>query len=514
MTLAQIDQPEVTAEMIQAVIENPVIYAEAVLGVRLWDKQKEILMSMMNERLVAVKACHGSGKTFMLAVFVLWWLTRYKYQSKVITLAPTDRQVRTVIWSEIKARYEQSPLAQALLDNVVAGDTQIRVSSDSFARGISGSTSTSLQGYHSPNLLICIDESPGVQYEFFEALQGARAGGNVNLIMLGNPTMNSGLFYEAFARPEMGWTQYTISGFDSPNVRSVEIPEDFHRIEEFSGVPDEHDRRLLTYLLDRYRRGDPMMEDTVLPYIFTRQNLVEFYNMWGVNNQPSWYSRALGEFPPEGVDALILHEWMQRAYSEEDYDPEGGPIVFGIDVAGQGEDETVVIGVQEGNVIVCEGYPEMNPFDRVFALLSGYANHTLSIHIDTIGMGFHFALRLSEALGYNFPDVQVIGVNVGVRSSDPARYANLRSQVFWNLREIMENTRLMGVNDSKLRSELLSLKWQENERGQIAMEPKKDMKKRGLSSPDYADALALAVWPAMFFAEMSLALGDEDILIT
>ena len=505
-------QPEITAEMIQAVIENPVIYAEAVLGVRLWDKQKEILMSMMNERLVAVKACHGSGKTFMLAVFVLWWLTRYKYQSKVITLAPTDRQVRTVIWSEIKARYEQSPLAQALLDNVVAGDTQIRVSSDSFARGISGSTSTSLQGYHSPNLLICIDESPGVQYEFFDALQGARAGGNVNLIMLGNPTVNSGLFYEAFTRPEMGWTCHTISGFDSPNVRSVEVPEDFHKTGKYNGVEDEDDRRLLTYMIERERRGDPMMDDDILRFIFTRHNLVEWWYLWGVNNLPSWYSRVLGEFPPEGADSLILHEWLEKAHTEEEYDPEGPPIVFGVDVAGQGEDETVVIGVQEGKVVVCEGYTQMNPFDLVFGLLSGYANNTLSIHIDTIGMGFHFALRLSEALSYNFPDVQVIGVNVGVRSSDPARYANLRSQVFWNLREIMEHTRLTGVYDSKLRSELLSLKWQENERGQIAMEPKKDMKKRGVSSPDYADALALALWPAMFFAELSLALGDEDIL--
>ena len=43
------------------------------------------------------------------------------------------------------------------------------------------------------------------------------------------------------------------------------------------------------------------------------------------------------------------------------------------------------------------------------------------------------------------------------------------------------------------------------------MEPKKEMKKRGLTSPDYADALALALWPAIYFSEMSLAMGEDDV---
>ena len=111
----------------------------------------------------------------------------------------------------------------------------------------------------------------------------------------------------------------------------------------------------------------------------------------------------------------------------------------------------------------------------------------------------------------HFPDVQVIGVNVGVRSSDPTRFLNLRSQVFWNLREIMQGGRLHGVESSKLKAELLSLRWHENDRGQIALETKKEMKKRGLASPDYADALALALWPAMYFAELSMMIGEGAV---
>lgn len=514
-TLTNSQSGHIDADILARMVADPVVYAETVLGVNLWDKQREILMSMMRERLVSVKACHGSGKTFMLAVFVLWWLTRYIYTSKVITLAPTDRQVRSVIWPEIRARYEGSKLAQALLNDVPASDTQIRITADSFARGVSGSTSTSLQGYHSPNLLIMIDESPGVQYEFFEALHGARVGGNVNMVMLGNPTINSGLFYESFSRPEMGWKNFTISAFDSPNIRSVEIPEDYHRIAEYHGVPLEKDRRVLTYLLDRARRGDPMIDDNVVPYIFTRENLIEFYNMWGSTNAASWYSRALGEFPPEGVDALLKYEWVNEAGKEEfEYDPYGPPVVWGLDVAAQGDDETVLIGIQGGKVIYVQGFAEANPFHDVLGVISSYGSNTLSIHVDIVGTGYHFALRLGEALINSFPHIGVIGVNVGVRSSDPPRYQNLRSEVFWNLREIFETGRIQGVTDVKLRSELLSLRWHENERGQIMLEPKKDMKKRGLKSPDYADALALGLWPAMYFTEMALAIGDggDDML--
>ena len=333
------------------------------------------------------------------------------------------------------------------------------------------------------------------------------------MVMMGNPTQNSGLFYEAFTRPEMGWTCYTISGFDSPNVRDIEIPEWFKDIKEFPGVEDPHERRLLTYLIDREKRGDPLMDETSVPFIFTRRNLVEYYNLWGINNQPSWFSRALGQFAPEGVDALILLGWLNKASGETEYDPYGQPIVFGIDVAAQGEDETVVIGVQAGNVVVCEGYADMNPFHKVLSLLMGYGSNTQFIHIDIVGTGYHFALRLSEVLAQHFPHIEVVGVNVGVRSSDSMRYANLRSQVFWNLREIFEGARLHGVDSAKLKTELLSLRWHENERGQIAMETKKEMKKRGLNSPDYADALALAVWPAMFFAEQSMTLGENGVEI-
>ena len=499
----------VTSSDLVKMIANPVIYAETVLGVKLWYKQQEILMEAMHEPLTVVKACHGSGKTFMLAVFILWWMTRYKYTAKVVTLAPTERQVRSVLWSEINGLYENSKLAQALLDNVPCSATQLVVTPTSFARGVSGSTTTSLQGYHAENLLICIDEGPGVQYEFFEALHGARAGGNVTLIMMGNPTINSGLFYEAFTRPEMGWRCFTISGFDSPNVISVEIPEEFTKIKEFPGVDDPHQRRLLTYLLELEKKDDPIIDEDVFPIIFRRRNLPEYWYLWGVNNESSWYSRALGQFAPEGADALLRMEWLNAANTDEEYFSNGQPLVLGLDVAAQGDDVTVLTGIQGGRMVFCEGWADQNPYHKVLNTIVKYADNIYSIHVDIVGTGYHFAIRLAEDLAVNYPHIQVVGVNVGVRATDGQRYVNLRSDIFWNLREIFERGQISGINHPTLRTELTSLRWEENERGQIALEPKKEMKKRGLTSPDYADSLALALWPAQMFAEQNMYLGED-----
>src|ERR1700693_1300599 len=85
---------------LQKVIGDPVLFATHILGVTLWDRQVEILRSIEQHRRTAVKACHGVGKTFSLAIAALWWLSRYE-QGVVLTTAPTFRQVKTQLWPEI-----------------------------------------------------------------------------------------------------------------------------------------------------------------------------------------------------------------------------------------------------------------------------------------------------------------------------------------------------------------------------------------------------------------------------
>ena len=81
-------------------IEDPVLFAQVMLGHTTWAKQQEILRSVATRRRTAVKACHASGKTFTAAAAVLWWITSHP-EGIAITTAPTWTQVERVLWGEI-----------------------------------------------------------------------------------------------------------------------------------------------------------------------------------------------------------------------------------------------------------------------------------------------------------------------------------------------------------------------------------------------------------------------------
>ena len=81
-------------------LTDPVHFAGDILKSSLWRKQRDIMRAVATKPLVAVKACHASGKTYQAARFALWWLLRYP-EGKVINTAPSWRQVK-LMWEEIR----------------------------------------------------------------------------------------------------------------------------------------------------------------------------------------------------------------------------------------------------------------------------------------------------------------------------------------------------------------------------------------------------------------------------
>src|SRR5690348_9189123 len=87
-------------QLARKIISDPVLFAERIFGAQLWEKQIEILRSIQKNRRTAVRACHSSGKTFVMAIAALWWLARYA-DGIVLTTSSTFRQVKTQLWPEI-----------------------------------------------------------------------------------------------------------------------------------------------------------------------------------------------------------------------------------------------------------------------------------------------------------------------------------------------------------------------------------------------------------------------------
>ena len=204
-------------EYARRVIQDPVLFASHVLGMDLWAREVELLQTIKSHRRTAIKACHGVGKTFTLAVSALWWLARYP-EGIVLTTSSTQRQVRTQLWFEIHRLVDRARVPFPKLKT-----TELKFRDDNnYALGFSTNQAENFQGFHGKQLLIIADEAPGIEPGIFDAIAGTMAGGRVHTVMAGNPTIPSGPFFDAFTKERGLWKCLSIDAFDSPNLEGAQ----------------------------------------------------------------------------------------------------------------------------------------------------------------------------------------------------------------------------------------------------------------------------------------------------
>ena len=471
-----IDQGRI--EALREVVLDPVNFTTTILQHKVWDTPAAILREIDRPRArVAVKACHASSKTFTAADVVLFMLAKHRLV-KVVTTAPTWHQVETLLWGEIHKAVSTSRIAFP-----VPQTTKMEVKKGArFAEGLSTREAVRFQGYHADEdgvALIILDEAPGVSPAIFEAIEGIRAGGDVRVLALGNPTIASGPFYDAFTSQRASWRTFTIDAFDTPNLRGVTIDDLllWARLEQ-SGTEEE--RREAASELDYAPR----------PYLITRRWVLEKYHDWGPNH-PLYQSRVRGQFPRQSEDALLSLDWVEQAGYREPVDNRG-PIAGGIDVAGPGEDETGLMLRSGQSIIHAQFWPEHDPRGALAAALAPHRPRIQVLNVDSAGIGYYLGLHLAD-LGY-----PVRLVNVGVKSvavdemGDP-KFANLKAELYWMLRAIFEEGAINGgvLLDETAKAQLCSIRYDHDSRGRVVIESKDDMRKRGVKSPDRAETLML-----------------------
>jgi hypothetical protein len=167
---------------------------------------------------------------------------------------------------------------------------------------------------------------------------------------------------------------------------------------------------------------------------------------------------------------------------------------MGVDVARFGDCETAVY-VRQGPAVVAgeawTGLDLMETVGRVAALIRRWEPQ--AVKIDSIGLGAGVVDRLRE-LGFR----QVQGLNVAERARDPERYGSRRDELFFGLRErFREGDIQLTVRDERLGAQLTALRYGYTSRGQLQVESKDELRRRGLPSPDRADALALCFAPVV-----------------
>ncbi|MFA5695993.1 MAG: hypothetical protein WC917_00810 [Bacilli bacterium] len=432
-------------------------------NVIVWDKLSEVCNSVRDNFGTVVPSCHGAGKSFISAKIILWWLFTH-FPSKVITTAPTWTQVETVLWGEIRSSVSSSKIK--LVDDKCVLNTEIKISPDWFAKGISTDErlnlreygSTKFQGFHSPNLLVVMDEAPGVDHSIHTALETLVTGKDNRILKIGNPTSPSGDFYNNCFSDN--WHKIHISAFNHPNVKD---------------------------------------NAEVIPGAITKQWIERMKLEWG-ESSPLWKAKVLGDFPDETEDTLIPLSWCEQAIDCE-VEPNQRK-VLGFDVARFGDDSSVAYEIKSN---VASKLFKTNKEDTMAASgrIANIAQDYDLIGVDGVGVGGGVVDRLYEVLNSSLREDKighrVVDVQFGRKADEFKRFYNHRAEVYWHLRERLRPdgqkwNKIRIPNDDVLKAQLSAIKFSYASDGRIKIETKDEMKVRGLKSPDEADALAIACW--------------------
>lgn len=472
------------AKSIKNAVEDPVEFVSKFLGMDCWDAQSKALrlLDQPFSRTV-IKSCHSSGKTRICAAAVLWWLARFD-DCMVITTAPTELQVKKNMWGEIRAMVASPKCKYPYpMPNVM----ELQIGPKRQAYGFSTSVTDQnegvrFQGTHAEHVLIVIDEAPGVNPKIWGAIDGIRAGGDVRILAPGNPTMPSGPFKDAFdSHPDNGWGAFTISAFDTPNFDGVFLKY----IDQETGreiILGDSDGRDLLLLSDDDLNANPR------PYLTTKRWVKEKFFEWGPGHY-LWDSRVLGNFPSQSEDSLISTDWIEAAANSAR--EAVGRISVGIDVAGPGEDETVMVVRRGPRIILSKAWASPDPRGDIMAELKKFDRNDISvINVDSAGIGWGMFTHLRD----EFKE-QVVPINVGESPSSrkaSEKYVNLKAELYWNLRDRFKAGEISGEMDGSTRKQLSTIRYGPNSKGKTEIESKEDMRKRGVKSPDRAEAIMLA----------------------
>jgi len=430
--------------------EGPALWAKHVLGATPTEQQLEAGRALVERRRVSIRSGHGTGKSTLMAWSVLWFLSCY-YPAKVPCTAPTGHQLEDVLWAEVSkwlsVLRDRHPALGEQYQWSAGRVYMTRAPSESFAvaRTSRPEKPEALQGFHSENLLFLIDEASGVADNVFEVAEGALSTEGAFVLMAANPTRQSGYFFDSQHKMRASWAALHWNGEDSPMVS----------------------RGYVANMAKKYGRHSQVFK-----------------------------VRVLGDFV-DAADGVISLELCESARVREVSAPPGAPIVWGLDVARFGDDSTA-LAKRQANVMlepVIEWWDldTMQTVGRIKALWDKArpADRPVAINVDVIGIGAGVVDRLKEL------ELPVVGVNVAESESigaDPdLSFNRLRDELWFRGRRWLEAKDCKMADDDETIAELTTPTYTILSNGRIQVERKDEMKKRGVKSPNRADAWLLTL---------------------
>jgi phage terminase large subunit len=436
------------------VIGMPDGFAATMLGMELYPRQCEVLRALWPPgAVVSFRSCNEGGKTKrVICAAILWHLMAFP-KGHVISTSGSYRQIKDQLLPALHAFENRFPNWKFLRTPRIETESM-----NCFWEGFSTDEAGKFEGHHADGpdqpLLIIVDEAKTVKDDIFEAIERCKP---TRLLIASSPGYAEGEFYRSHTTRAKFYRTFVQRAPECPHWK----PADMDRLRE----------------------------------------------KWGADH-PLYRSMVMAEFMDSVADAVIDLKALEDLMTAPPMEKRGGSAT-GLferkafcDFAWSGDGDENVLALRDGNVVTLE---ETFRADNLHAICGRFiaAFNRLGLKAHEIdgdeGGGGKLICDQLQAMGW-----RIHRVNNGAAPRSSGHYANLAAEMWFEGAQQIVRREIVLPDDDDLRAQMLDRKRVPNARGKLAVESKHDMKKRGVNSPDRADAVFGAMMPLRRVTSISL----------
>jgi hypothetical protein len=460
---------------------NPVAFVYMLGMARILPYQADILQSIVDNKRTIVRSGHGSGKTFVMALAAIWWLCTHWLKGEgcsVIVTSPSSSNLTTVFLAQLSKCLDLLP--KYYRDHFEITSEAVYQNEDTRGWRLDLRTARkdnpdAMAGQH--NVLFLIDEWSGVPIEIYRVIEGAMSDEGSRILGIGNPIRRSGWGYEAFTKNKKLWKLFHIN------------------CGEYT-----HDKEYTTVWYDIL--GNEQID--VNNGRVDPKEVQKWLDISGGNTDGyDFRIRVAGEFPMAGKNQFISLKLIEPCFKTDFHEGQSKAHTLGLDPATSGGDDIALVHRWGSNLMSVKTWQQEDTRKIAYEVRDwlnseGKQYKFKFIAVDAIGdgKGVYDSLREMHESG----DLKNLEVVFQYKSSYEAnnkeRFDRLRDESWskmrdWFINEKPHFSRQYTNQCEELREELVGLTSDFTTHGKLKLESKKDLRKRGIKSPNIADALGM-----------------------